>query len=703
MLLASLAFAADLPAELPGEPTAAPAAGDPHQWLEDVYGEPALAWVDAHNARTLPLLRQDPRYEGLRAKALSILESDDRLPLGEIHAGYVWSFWRDAEHVRGIWRRSPLAAYRSGAPAWETLLDYDALAAQEGRNWVAEGATCLPPAYERCMVELSDGGRDAAVWREFDTRTRTFVEGGFSLPEAKASVAWVDVDTLLVATDWGPGTLTTSGYPRTVRAWPRGAALADLPVFAEGEPTDVAVRPRVIHGDDGPTVFVTRDTSFFETVFSVTDAVDHPLAALPFPKHADLYGVLDGRVVLGLREPWTHGSATYPNGAVVAYELATGVSEPVRIPTSHQSIEAVGVGSTGLVVQYLEDVSGRAARLERDRRGRWRAVELDVPGNGVVSLVSSGGGTDEVFLSFESLTTPPSLVSVNPRNRVRTMFGSPASYDAADVVVEQRFATSTDGTRVPYFVMARRDVLAAGDAPTVQYAYGGFLAATLPAYFSEAARPQFGAFAGAMWVERGGVLVLTNMRGGSEYGPAWHEAVLKDKRQLAFDDFFAVSRALIESGLTRPEKLGALGRSNGGLLMGVVQTQHPELYGAIVNGVPLYDMLRYTQLGAGASWIGEYGDPDVPAEREVLAAYSPYHQLAAGKGYPPVLFYTSTEDDRVHPGHARKAVAQMEALEYEVYLYENREGGHGGTANQAQLADLIALQYTFFSDQLGLR
>ncbi|HMV70144.1 MAG TPA: prolyl oligopeptidase family serine peptidase [Myxococcota bacterium] len=501
-------------------------------------------------------------------------------------------------------------------------------------------------------------------------------------------------------TDWGPGTVTDSGYPRTARLWRRGEALDALPVLAEGEPSDVSVDARVERDGGRTWIVVERSVSFFEAQHLVTDDPGRPPVALPVPLHADLRGALDGRAIVSLREPWTHGGSTYPLGAVVALDLTTSAAEAVLVPAANESIEDVQIGEGSLLVQLLRDVSGRAVRVVRDRRGRWVPHAIPLPDRGVVSLVSVGGGTDEALVSYQSLTTPPSLLAVDRRDRVRPIRSMPPAYDASDVVVEQRFAISDDGTRVPYFVMARRDVLARGDAPTIQYAYGGFLAATLPEYFSEVARPQHGAIAGRLWVSRGGALVLANIRGGSEYGPAWHEAALQANRQRAYDDFFAVSRALIASGLTRPERLGALGRSNGGLLMGVVQTQHPELYGAIVCGVPLVDMLGYTKLGAGASWIGEYGDPAVPAERAVLETYSPYQHLAAGRGYPPVLFYTSTEDDRVHPGHARKAVARMEELGYDVLLYENREGGHAGTANQEQLADLIALQYTFFAREL---
>ena len=364
-----------------------------------------------------------------------------------------------------------------------------------------------------------------------------------------------------------------------------------------------------------------------------------------------------------------------------------------------QSIESVGVGKSGLVVQYLDNVSGRAARLARTDDGRWRASEIPMPASGVIKVVSAGGGTDDALLSFESLTTPLSLWFVGPDNRTERVFESPAAYDASDVVVEQRFATSKDGTRIPYFVMARKSVLANGPAPTVQYGYGGFLAATLPLYYEDPARPQHGALAGKLWVSRGGVLVLSNIRGGSEYGPRWHQAGLRESRQKVFDDFIAISEDLIRTGVTTPKQLGAIGRSNGGLLMGVLMNQRPDLYAAMVNGVPLLDMQRYTKLGAGASWVAEYGDPGT-ADWEYMSKWSPYQNLRKDVDYPPVFFYTSTKDDRVHPGHARKMAAKMGSMGHDYFYYENMEGGHGGTSNQDQLAYRIALEYAYFARQL---
>ena len=672
-------------------------ATDPHAWLEDIAGEAALDWVRAENARSLGVLEADPRFAAMQTEARAILTSPARIPVGAIHAGHVYNFWQDDVHVRGLWRRASLASYRSGRPRWETLVDFDRLAATERENWVAGRTVCLAPAWRRCMVELSRGGGDASTWREFDTAARAFVSGGFVLPEAKSDLAWVDDDTLLVGTDWGPGSLTASGYPRIVKTWRRGRPLGEAATLFEGDVRDVAVRP-VVEQDGRPRAFIVRSRSFFESEHYALAGLAAP-RRLPLPPNADLHGVLDGRAIFTLREPWRAGDRTYASGAVVAWSLDDGGAELVFEPTPSQSVETVGVGRSGLVLQYLDDVSGRAARLTRDGRGRWRAAAIPLPPHGTIKLASARGGTDDALLSHESLTSPLALYHVSPRNRTQRVFAAPAAFDAAGVVVEQRFATSKDGTRIPYYVMGRREVLARGDAPTVQYAYGGFLAPTLPVYYEEPSRPQHGALAGRLWVSRGGVLVLANIRGGSEYGPRWHQAGLRENRQKVFDDFVAVSEDLIRSGLTSPRRLGAIGRSNGGLLVGAVVNQRPDLYAAVVCGVPLFDMRRYTQLGAGASWVAEYGDPET-ADWAYMAKWSPYQNLRADADYPPVFFYTSTRDDRVHPAHARKAAARMCELGHDYFYYENIEGGHGGTTNQAQLAHRIALEYAYFARRL---
>ena len=672
---------------------------DPYLWLEAVEGEEALEWVRAQNERSLEALQSDPRFDALYQEALSVLTSDARLPLGQVHNGAVYNFWQDDEHVRGIWRRASVESYRNGVPEWETVLDVDALAEAEDENWIRGSTVCLSPDYEHCMVELSYGGKDAAVWREFNTKTKSFVDGGFFLPEAKSSVGWIDRDTLIVGTDWGEGSMTDSGYPKEVRIWKRGDALQDATSFFTAEQTDVGAFAFTEQTDSGPIAMTQRAVTFFEYEY-LAQLDDGAPTKMPLPLNANYQGLLDGRAIFLLREAWSHNGDDYPQGALIAYELASGNAELIFLADDSQSIESVGVGKTNIVIQYLEDVSGKAARLARRKNGAWKAKEIKLPENGVVDLVSSGGGTDDAMFSFESMTTPDSLFYVDAKNKISKVAETPPFYDADGIVVEQRFAQSSDGTMVPYFVMAQEDVLKAGNAPTIQYGYGGFLSAILPVYYQDPSRPQHGALAGLMWVKRGGVLVLSNIRGGSEYGPRWHEAALKENRQLSFDDFIAISEALIDDGVTSPEKLGIIGRSNGGLLMGAVMTQRPDLYAAIDIGVPLLDMKRYNKLLAGASWMGEYGNPDVPEEWAYISKYSPYQLLESDAGYPKVLFYTSTKDDRVHPGHARKAAAKMADLGYDFYYYENIEGGHGGTANQDQLAFRTALEYVYFVRQL---
>jgi len=686
----------------------ATAQDDPYLWLEEIEGEEALDWVRGQNARSLKELETDPRFAAMQEEALSVLTSDARLPLGAFHNGHVYNFRQNETNVRGLWRRASVESYRSGTPAWETLIDYDALAAAEERNWVRGVVVCLSPDYVHCMVQLSDGGKDAAYWREYNTEEKAFVQAGFDLPEAKSRVAWLDENTLIVGTDTGEGSLTTSGYPLRLQRLGRRAALKTAPALYEGELTDVGVAARVFPEDDVAHVFAVRSVSFFESEYHYAKDASE-FEKLPLPANADLEDVLDGQAIFLLREDWRYRGRKYAQGSVVAYDLANKRAELVMAATPSQSITSVSAGKSNLIVRYLDDVSGAAARLVRDgKKRKWNLKPIALPENGVVSIVSAGGGTDDAMFSFESLTTPDSLYYVEAADlyapgaadKVEKIMETPPFYDATGVVVDQRFATSADGTKIPYYVMGLDSVLKQGGAPTVQYAYGGFLAPTLPLYYDDPSRPQHGALAGLMWVKRGGVLVLSNIRGGAEYGPRWHEAALKQNRQRAFDDFIAISEDLIATGVTSAEKLGAVGRSNGGLLMGALLTQRPELYAAMDIGVPLFDMKRYTSLGAGASWMGEYGDPDIPEEWAYISQYSPYQNLKSDQPYPKVLFYTSTKDDRVHPGHARKAAARMKELGYDYFYYENIEGGHGGTANQDQLAYRTALEYVYFAKML---
>jgi prolyl oligopeptidase len=670
---------------------------DPFLWLEDIEGKAPLDWVRAQNARSLKELQADPLYPELHKEALQILTSEQRLPIGQIHGSHVYDFWQDGEHLRGIWRRASLDSYKAGTPDWETLLDVDALAKAENENWVFHNADCLPPLYERCLISLSRGGSDASTSREFSISRKAFVQDGFVTPEGKNGEAWLDENTLLVGSDWGEGR-TDSGYPRAVRRWKRGTAFSEATKVFEGEAKDVGVNPAVLRHGEGVYPLIVRAVTFFEQTYYWLKP-DGQLAPLPLPSRSRLAGAFQGRLVVALQEPWTYQDVTHPSGSLVALRLEDMKAEQIFAPNERQALNDVGVGKSYIFASILEDVAGKAVRFERGEND-WKATDVPVPANGVVKIAGTSGERDDWFVLHESLTTPQTLYHVSADNRLSKSMTLPAFYNATGVVVEQHFATSKDGTRVPYFLMGRKEVLEKGDASTIQYGYGGFLIPILPVYYEDPSRPQHGALAGKLWVSRGGVLVLANIRGGGEYGPRWHEAALKEHRQRAYDDFFAVAEDLIARGVTSPQKLGAMGRSNGGLLMGVALTQRPDLYAAIDCGSPLFDMKRYNKLLAGASWMGEYGNPDIPEQWAYISKYSPYQNLKKGKSYPKVFFYTSTKDDRVHPGHARKAAAKLAELGYDFYYYENIEGGHGGTTNQEELAMRTALEYTYFAHQL---
>ncbi|MFK7888033.1 MAG: prolyl oligopeptidase family protein [Gammaproteobacteria bacterium] len=701
LVLALFATACSTPPSAPEPAVAKAMETDPFLWLEEVDGKRAMTWVLDQNKRSKEALVDDPRFQSLYDEALAILGNDARIPYGNIDGGFVYNFWQDTRHVRGIWRRASTQSFLSGKPEWDTLLDVDALAATEGRNWVYSGTTCLPPANELCLIELSDGGTDAAIYREYSLRTRQFVKDGFYVPQAKSGVSWLDEDHLLVASDFGAGTMTDSGYPSQVKLWERGQRLEDAPLMLEGAASDVGLFPAVLRSDDSAWPMVIQGETFFEFIVHIRDA-NGKVQALPLPRRVSIVGMMNEQVVAHLKEPWQHNGVSYPGDALVTMTVDAARNFPTELvftPAPTEALEQIVAGENDMFVVVLDNVIGKLKRLTQGTDG-WSATEVDLPANGTVSIASANGSGDDLLVSYESMTVPDRLYYVGEDDALVTVQSLPRMYDASDVVVEQRFATSRDGTRIPYFVMGKASVLARGDAPTIQYGYGGFQASIVPNYYADPGRPQHGALAGKLWVSRGGVMVLSNIRGGGEYGPTWHQAALKANRQRAFDDFFAIGEALIESGLTSADKLGAIGRSNGGLLMGAAMIQRPELYAAIDCGVPLLDMLRYHKLLAGASWIGEYGNPDVPEELAYIEAYSPYQALTKKGAYPDVLFYTSTKDDRVHPGHARKMGAKMAAYGHDFLYYENIEGGHGGTANQDQLAYRTAMEYMFFVQTL---
>ncbi len=683
--------------------TATTTADDPFTWMEEIEGQRALDWARAENARSLPVLQNDARYQGFLDEALKIVNAKDRIPAVSFSGpkeSELRNYWQDPDHVRGVWRRTTLASYRTAEPQWETILDIDALAKAENANWVYEGANCLAPDYTRCLVTLSDGGKDAVSFREFDTTTKSFVKGGFEAPESKQSVAWLDKDTLLIARDWGEEkgqpTLTKSSYAYVLKAWKRGSPLSEAKEVFRGTVDDVAVYPFVLRDSDGKVaaVMASRGVSFFESEYYLIEGGKS--VKLPLPLKSSIQGLVKGRLLITLEQDWPE--KTLKSGDLAEYDLAAFKAAPdkavpklVLRPTARQAIEGITATHNTLVLALYENVKGKAVVMTPQGDG-WSTKTLDLPANASVSLGSASDQSDRFFVSVASYLTPTTLWLADAASeKVEQIKALAPKFDASKDEVEQFEAVSSDGTKIPYFVVHPKGMKLDGSNPTVLYAYGGFQVSMTPGY---------SATVGKLWLERGGVYVVANIRGGGEFGPAWHNAGLKEHRQLVYDDFFAVSRDLIARKITSPRRLGIMGGSNGGLLMGVALTQHPELYNAIVIQVPLFDMIRYTQIGAGASWVGEYGDPAIPAERAWIEKYSPYQNLKAGMPYPEVYIETSTKDDRVHPAHARKAAARLEQLGYRFLYYENIDGGHAAAANLNETARRVSLEYTYLSQKL---
>lgn len=666
---------------------------DPYRWLEDVTGERALSWVRERNAETVAELAVGSRFEALRAEIREVLDSTDRIPYITRLGGYRYNFWRDREHPRGLWRRTTLAEYRKERPDWEVLLDVDALGRDEGENWVFDGAQYLRPQdreaqYRRALVSLSRGGADAAVVREFDIERREFVPDGFQLPEAKSTVGWIDADSVYVGTDFGLGTLTTSGYPRTVRQWRRGAPLAQAELVYEGKPDDISVSAYHDDTEGFERDFVWRVLDFYRC--ELYQRCEQRLRRIEVPDDA-IAGVHRQWLLIELRSAWTVGK-TYPAGCLLVadFDKFMAGGRDLRVlftPDERTSLAGSHWTRHHLILDVMRDVVSQLSVLTPAQD--WRATPLtDTPPLCSLSAWGTDPDTDdEYLLDVNGFLTPSTLaigtIGAGPALALKQ---APAFFDGAGLAVHQHFAVSDDGTRIPYFVVSPDTAVPPGGWPTLLYGYGGFEISLQPAY---------GGGRGRAWLARGGCYVLANIRGGGEYGPSWHCATLKRHRHLVYEDFAAVARDLVARGLTTPPRLGAQGGSNGGLLVGVMLTRYPELFGALVAACPLLDMLRYHMLLAGASWTAEYGDPDDPAEREYLLRFSPYHQLRADRRYPPTLLTTSTRDDRVHPGHARKLVARMREYGLPVTYYENIEGGHGGAADSEQAAFMSALAYEF--------
>lgn len=670
------------------------------QWLEAVEGERALEFARSMNTRSLERLTADARYDGLYESALEVLQSDARIPRVSVRGGELWNFWRDAEHVNGIWRKTTQESYATESPKWDVVLDVDALSEAEGHNWVWRGADCLAPEYERCMLTLSDGGSDAAVRREFDLTTRTFVDDGFEIEESKGDTAWIDRDALLVATAIEPSEATSSGYPFVVKRWRRGTPLDEATVVIEGTKSDVGVWPARFEQADGKAyMMAVRAVTFFETeYFLLPEAATAEPVKLPLPRKSTPSALFDGQLVFSIQQSWTpaEDSPTYPTGSVLSFDMeafvASGELPPVEVvftPWPRQSTEGIARTANHLLMVINDNVVGGLRAFTYGPSG-WTSKAIPTPEQASLSIATADDQSDLAYISVESFLEPESLYRLNPDMTLSAAKAGPAWFDTSDFTVEQREVASSDGTLIPYFVIRNPD--AKGPQPTRLYAYGGFQVSLTPSYSGTLGR---------LWLQNGGVHVLANIRGGGEFGPDWHQAGLRTNRQKIYDDLIAVAEDLIETGVTTSDQLAVQGGSNGGLLTGVMYTQRPDLWGAVISQVPLLDMLRFHLLLAGASWQDEYGFPDEnPDERQFLRSISPLHNVDSDVAYPPLFLLTSTKDDRVHPGHARKMAYLLDQLGKEVLYYENIEGGHSAAANLKEAARRIALEYTFLMQEL---
>jgi prolyl oligopeptidase len=675
-------------------------AEDPYIWLEDVYSPRAMTWVEAHNAKTLARLESDSRYAGYYADALAIAEAKDRIPVGSFRGDYVYNFWQDADHIRGVWRRATTASYATLNPAWETVLDLDAFAASEKANWVWKGADCARPAERLCLVSLSDGGEDAVTVREFDLQSKTFVPGGFTLAKGKQDIAWEDENTLLISREWTPGDLTKSGYAYIVKRLKRGQPLAAAVEIYRGTVDDVGAGATVLRDGENrtlPLAYVFKDA--FRAEWRVIGP--NGLQKIAMPLKAAPSAMVAGRVVIQTQEDWKPAgeSQTFPAGSIVSIDLAKLRADPahprptlIYAPRPKESIQQVSATKGVLLVSILDNVRGRALTFTPTANGAWTRSAINLPDNSAIGIADASSDDDRAFLTVTNFLTPPSVWLADARTgSTHSLHQQPAKFDASNLVSEQYEAVSSDGTRIPYFLVHRKDVTLDGNNPTLLHAYGGFEASQTP-YYS--------ATTGKLWLEKGGVYALANIRGGGEFGPAWHEAGIGTKRQIIYDDFTAVGRDMIARKLTTPRRLGISGGSNGGLLTGVAFTQHPELWNAVIIDVPLLDMLRISKIAAGASWEGEYGSVTDPAVRAFWEKTSPYQNLRKGVAYPEPFIFTTTKDDRVGPAHARKFAARMEEMGLPFYYYENTEGGHAAGANLKQTARTNALEFIYLTRKL---
>ena len=670
---------------------------DPYLWLEDVTGEKALSWVKEQNADAKKVLEAPPQFAGLRDDLRSILDSNVRIPYVGKQGDFYYNFWRDKANPAGIWRRTTLAEYRKAEPVWEVLLDVDALNKTEKENWVWHGSSCLRPAYTKCLISLSRGGADADVSREFNVATKEWIKDGFFRPEAKGSLGWIDANTVFVSTDFGTGSMTDSGYARIAKIWTRGTPMSSAKTVYQAQKTDLGVGA---YRDDTPGFerdFVARNIAFYNDELYLRNA-DDSLTKIDAPNSANK-SVYREWISLELREPYTAKGKTYPAGALIVAKFDDFMKggrdfDVLFEPSDTTSLAGFSPTKNYFILNVLDNVKNRLYVLTHNDKGWSREPLKGAPSFGTVT--ASGvdpEDSDDYFLTVTDYVTPTTLMLGTVGKKPETLKQLPAFFDAKDLKIQQFFATSKDGTKVPYFMVSNKNTKLDGKNPTLLYGYGGFEISLTPNY---------SATVGRAWLTQGGVYAVANIRGGGEYGPRWHQAALKQHRHRAYEDFAAVAQDLIAKKVTSPKHLGMQGGSNGGLLMGNMTVMYPQLFGAVVCKVPLLDMKRYNKLLAGASWMAEYGNPDTD-DWKFIQTFSPYQNVKKDVKYPPVLFTTSTRDDRVHPGHARKMMARMKEQGHDVTYYENIEGGHGGAANNEQTAYMQALAYTFLKEKLFVK
>jgi prolyl oligopeptidase len=671
----------------------ASAAEDPFLWLEDVNGPKALDWVRAHDDKSLAVLQADTRYAGFYQQALTLEQAGDRIPMPDFLGRQIANFWQDASHAQGIWRATSIDEYRKPAPAWQTLLDLDALSKAEHHTWVFKGASCYEPDDARCLIALSEGGEDATTDREFDVTGKSFVSAGFDLPRAKQQADWETPDSLIVTTDWGPGSVTESGYPYIAKRLKRGQTLSAAQEVFRGSPQDVNLSVQtLVDGQGHRVVLMQLSKDFFHNEFRLVTLAG--AVKLNLPEKADVFGLLRNQLIARINQDV---GTDLKAGSIVALDLAHMDRPPTLVfqPNAKQTVDQVTVTANRIVAAIYDNVRGRALVFS-PAAASWTTQSLALPDNASVSIIATNSTDDRVFLSVTGFLLPTTLfyADLAGTGTPQALKSLPPKFDASRDTVDQFEATSTDGTKIPYFVVHPRNMSLNGENPTLMTAYGGFQVSNTPTY---------SAMLGKLWLEHGGVYVLANIRGGGEFGPAWHDAGLKTKRQIIYDDFASVAKDLIAREITSPAHLGIRGGSNGGLLMGVEFEQHPNLWGAVIIDVPLLDMLRYEKIAAGASWVGEYGSVNNPDERAFLAKISPYNNLRVGVKYPTPFIFTTTRDDRVGPVHARKFAAKMESLDLPFYYYESIEGGHAAGANPREKAQEEALEMTYLHRALHVQ